>query len=74
MNVLLMPFLYFPEDKSEYIPAFISMVFFGILLILTFRWILRYSKKQELETKEMENRILLERQEEKEKEKQHSQL
>ena len=21
MNVILMPFLYFPEDKSEYIPA-----------------------------------------------------
>ncbi|MFD1927568.1 hypothetical protein ACFSFY_05745 [Sporosarcina siberiensis] len=67
-----MPFLYFPEDKSEYIPAFISMAFFGILLILTFRWILRYSKKQELETKELEDQILLERQ--KEKEKQHSQL
>jgi len=69
-----MPFLYFPEDKSEYIPAFISMLFFGILLVLTFRWILRYSKKQELETKEIENRILLERLEAKEKEKQHSQL
>lgn len=69
-----MPFLYFPEDKSEYLPAFISMAFFGVLLVLTFRWILRYSKKQELETKEIENRILLERLEAKEKEKQHSQL
>ena len=67
MNVLLMPFLYFPEDKSEYIPAAISFVFFMILLVFAFRWIRRNSKKQELETKELEERILRERREEKEK-------
>ena len=33
MNALLMPFLYFPEDKAEYIPAAISFVFFMILLV-----------------------------------------
>lgn len=63
MNALLMPFLYFPEDKSEYIPAVISFVFFMILLILTFSWIRRNSKKQEAETKELEERILRERRE-----------
>ena len=62
-----MPFLYFPEDKSEYIPAAISFVFFAILLVLTFRWIRRHSKKQELETKELEERILRERREAKRK-------
>jgi uncharacterized membrane protein len=62
-----MPFLYFPEDKSEYIPAAISFVFFMILLILTFTWIRRNSKKQEAETKELEERILRERREAKEK-------
>lgn len=67
MNALLMPFLYFPEDKSEYIPAAISFVFFMILLILTFTWIRRNSKKQEAETKELEERILRERREAKEK-------
>ncbi|MFC5591306.1 hypothetical protein ACFPRA_20695 [Sporosarcina soli] len=67
MNALLMPFLYFPEDKSEYIPAAISFVFFMILLILTFTWIRRNSKKQEAETKELEERILRERREVKEK-------
>ncbi len=67
MNALLMPFLYFPEDKSEYIPAAISFVFFMILLILTFTWIKRNSKKQEAETKELEERILRERREAKEK-------
>ena len=67
MNALLMPFLYFPEDKTEYISASISMLFFGILMVLTFMWIRRNSKKQELETKELEERILRERREQREK-------
>lgn len=66
--VLLMPFLYFPEDKAEYIPAAISFVTFMVLLAFTFRWILRNSKKQEAETKELEERILRERREAKENE------
>lgn len=67
MNVLLMPFLYFPEDKSEYIPAAISFIFFMILLVITFMWIRRNSKKQEEETRELEERILRERREAREK-------
>lgn len=67
MNVLLMPFLYFPEDKSEYIPAAISFVIFMILLVITYRWIKRISKKQEEETRELEERILQERREAREK-------
>ncbi|AOV07007.1 hypothetical protein [Sporosarcina ureilytica] len=65
MNVLLMPFLYFPEDKSEYIPAAISFTAFMILCILAFMWIRRNSQKQEAETKELEERILRERKAEK---------
>ena len=56
-----MPFLYFPQDKVEYIPAAISFLFFMILLVLTFNWIRRNSKKQEEETRELEERILRER-------------
>ncbi|GKV70007.1 hypothetical protein NCCP2716_25050 [Sporosarcina sp. NCCP-2716] len=63
MVSILMPFLYFPEDKSEYIPAAISFTIFMILFVLTFMWIRRHSKKQELETKELEERILRERRE-----------
>lgn len=73
MDVILMPFLYFPEDKSEYIPAAISFFFFMILLVITFMWIKRNSKKQEAETKELEEHILRERREAKEKEKHHFQ-
>ena len=74
MNVLLMPFLYFPEDKSEYIPAAISFAVFMVMLVFTFRWIRRNSKKQEEETKELEERILSERRAEREaKENEHLQ-
>ncbi|AWI13294.1 hypothetical protein NST54_14695 [Caldifermentibacillus hisashii] len=52
-----MLYLYFPEDKSEYIPALISFTIFLIFCILTFRWIIKYSKKEELRTKELEEQI-----------------
>ena len=68
-----MPFLYFPEDKSEYIPAAISFLVFMVLLLFAFRWIRRNSKKQEAETKELEERILRERREAKENENEHLQ-
>ena len=60
-------FLYFPEDKFEYIPAVLSFVLFGIACILTFRWIVRKSRKQEEQMKEVEERILRERHEQKQK-------
>ncbi|MBM7714018.1 hypothetical protein MHB50_03365 [Siminovitchia sp. FSL H7-0308] len=59
--MIYMPFLYFPEDKSEYIPAAISMAIFGAACVLTFIFIKRVSKKQELKTKEIEERINRER-------------
>lgn len=63
MNIFLMPFLYFPEDKSEYIPAAISFFVFMVLFFITFYWIRKISKKQEEETRELEEKILRERQE-----------
>jgi hypothetical protein len=46
-DVAMMDFLYFPEDKSEYIPAFIAMSPFVLGAILTFLWLIKISKKQE---------------------------
>lgn len=66
--VLLMPFLYFPEDKVEYVPAAISFVIFMTLMLFVFRWVIRNSKRQEEETKELEERILKERQQKKNQE------
>ncbi|MCP3760789.1 hypothetical protein NLX67_00075 [Domibacillus sp. A3M-37] len=50
-------FLYFPEDKSEYIPAAISMGFFVLMAIGTFLLIKRMSKKEEEKTKHLEEQI-----------------
>ncbi|TMU84557.1 hypothetical protein FGG79_16895 [Bacillus sp. BHET2] len=47
-------FLYFPEDKTEYIPAGITMAIFMIAALLTFRVILKVSKREELKTKKLE--------------------
>lgn len=50
-------FLYFPEDKSEYIPAGITCVIFLIAAVFTMRAIIRYSKKEELKTKKFEDEV-----------------
>lgn len=62
--VLYMPFLYFPDDKSEYIPAVITMAVFLVIAILVFRLIIKVSKKQEEKTKNLEDQINRERQSE----------
>ena len=55
---ILMPFLYFPEDKSEYIPAAISFAIGMVILFFIYRWILKISKKQAENAKEIENRVM----------------
>lgn len=54
----MFPFLYFPEDKSEYLPAFITCTIFFIAALLTMRFIIRYSKKEELKTKHLEEQFI----------------
>ncbi len=48
----MMDFLYFPEDKTEYIPAVLSLSVFIALAVLTMYLIIRVSKKQEERTEE----------------------
>ena len=43
----MMPFLYFPEDKSEYLPAVITLVIFIILAGIAMYFIYKKSKKDE---------------------------
>ncbi len=43
----MMEFLYFPQDKSEYIPAFITLVIFMILAVATMYLFYKKSKKEE---------------------------
>jgi len=70
MEVWLLNFLYFPEDKSLYIPAAFEFLIFAVFCVLVFRWILKKSKKQEEKTKELEERVLSERKIEQKKEQQ----
>ncbi|WP_019243758.1 hypothetical protein [Bacillus massilioanorexius] len=51
-------FLYFPEDKTEYIPAVITGIIFFIAAILTMRLIINHSKKEEAKLKEFERKVL----------------
>lgn len=44
---MFMEFLYFPEDKSEYIPAFITLVIFMIGALATMYLFYKKSKKDE---------------------------
>ncbi|QQZ10520.1 hypothetical protein [Heyndrickxia vini] len=58
LNIFILNlFLYFPEDKREYIPAFISFSIFMVLCILTFMFILRVNKKQLKKAKEFEEKV-----------------
>ncbi|MGM8365170.1 hypothetical protein ACLIBG_06765 [Virgibacillus sp. W0181] len=43
----MMEFLYFPEDKSDYIPAFIMLVIFMIGAIAAMYLVYKKSKKEE---------------------------
>ncbi|MEK4028356.1 MULTISPECIES: hypothetical protein [Bacillaceae] len=45
--ILGMFFLYFPEDKTEYIPAVISMAIFTAAAVAVFLYFRRISKKEE---------------------------
>ncbi|MFS0751026.1 hypothetical protein [Oceanobacillus sp. 1P07AA] len=45
--IILMPFLYFPEDKTEYIPAVISLTIFIVLAVIAMRLIMKKSRKDE---------------------------
>ena len=50
-------FLYFPEDKSEYIPAGITCAVFMIGAFIAMRIILRVSRKEALKTKQLEEEV-----------------
>lgn len=57
-SLVISLFLYFPEDKSEYIPAAISSMIFLIGAIITMRLIVLKSRKEEKEAKKLEEKIL----------------
>lgn len=61
----MMEFLYFPEDKTEYIPAFLMLALCILLAYIVFRLVKRYSRKQEEKMKAFEEQVLKQLDEEK---------
>ncbi|THE10147.1 hypothetical protein E1I69_19915 [Bacillus timonensis] len=51
-------FLYFPEDKSEYIPAVIKLVICIMIAIFVFRLIIKHSKKEQAKAEELEKKLM----------------
>jgi hypothetical protein len=60
---LLFSFMYFPEDKTEYIPAVISLVIFSIFAYLAMRLFIKISKREEQKAKELEEQLKITTQE-----------
>jgi len=58
MSILYAGFLYFPEDKSSYIPAALEFLAIFILCILVFVLVKRLSKKEEIKAKALEDYVL----------------
>lgn len=63
-------FLYFPEDKSLYLPAAIEFAILIIIVFATFRFIRRLAARQADKAQLLEERALQERDERLAKEKQ----
>jgi len=57
INYILGLFLYFPEDKTEYIPAGITFTLFFIAALLSMRLIVKVSKYQEEKVKQLEQQL-----------------
>jgi len=57
VNYILGLFLYFPEDKTEYIPAGITFTLFFIAALLSMRLIVKVSKYQEEKAKQLEQQL-----------------
>ena len=54
----MMPFLYFPDDKTEYIPALIMLLLFILLAFIVYKLIKKYSRNEEEKMKDFEEKVL----------------
>ncbi|MGO1922340.1 MAG: hypothetical protein ACTH14_00775 [Jeotgalicoccus sp.] len=57
-DLKMMPFLYFPEDKTEYIPALLMLLLFILLAFIVYKLIKKYSRNEEEKMKDFEEKVL----------------
>ncbi|MDI2586470.1 hypothetical protein OR571_04820 [Psychrobacillus sp. NEAU-3TGS] len=60
-------YLYFPEDKTEYIPVVIEFLVLLVICIFVFRWFKKKSARDAEKAKVLEEKIMQMRKEELEK-------
>ncbi|WP_391116604.1 hypothetical protein [Psychrobacillus sp. L3] len=60
-------YLYFPEDKTEYIPVVIELLVLIGICILLFRWLMKKSNKDAEKAREIEAKVMQARKEQMEK-------
>jgi len=51
-------YLYFPEDKSEYIPVVLELIVLVTICVLVFKWLQKKSKKDAENAKILEEKIM----------------
>lgn len=54
---LLFLYLYFPEDKTEYIPVVLQLIAVLILAALVIRWLLKRSAIEAEEARQLEEKL-----------------
>ena len=57
-DLKMMPFLYFPDDKTEYIPALIMLLIFMLLAFIVYKLVKKYSRNEEAKMREFEQKVL----------------
>ncbi len=57
MSFLVGLFLYFPEDKSEYLPAMITFLIFVLMAVGAMRLIIVVSRRELMKAKEVEEKM-----------------
>ncbi|MFJ8067083.1 hypothetical protein ACIQYS_21135 [Psychrobacillus sp. NPDC096426] len=60
-------YLYFPEDKTEYIPVVIELLVLLVICIFVFKWFKKKSAKDAEKARALEEKIMHMRKEELEK-------
>jgi hypothetical protein len=60
-------YLYFPEDKREYIPVVIELFILIGICILLFRWLMKKSNRDAEKAREIEAKVMLAKKEQMEK-------
>lgn len=61
---LLFLYLYFPEDKTEYIPVVLQLIAVLILAAFVIRWLLKRSAIEAEQARQLEERLKAEKEQE----------